>query len=201
MSGGWWCGWHVVKRSSSQSVRGFLFLLWRCSWTTAPSKVHFKSDYRAEKGGGGENSFWFAHVFMWNDVWNVLQQQLRSFLALLQLLEQQAGFEVPDGEKGLEWNPAAVQYGFLGHQRVFTCAASGHRGWIVACSHVHKAPSTTREHYGTTPAFLPLHFLFNTKYIFLTPKEPLCHHPWARTHQRCHPISSYTQMCSEMKRS
>lgn len=103
--------------------------------------------------------------------------------------------------RGLEWNHGAVQYGFLGHQRVFTCAASGHRGWIVACSHVHKAPSTTREHYGTTPAFLPLHFLFNTKYIFLTPKEPLCHHPWARTHQRCRPISSYTQMCSERKRS
>lgn len=56
-------------------------------------------------GGGGKNSFWFAHVFMWNDVWNVLQQQLRSFLALLQLLEQQAGFEVPDGGKGFRMKP------------------------------------------------------------------------------------------------
>lgn len=35
---------------------------------------------------------------MWDDVRDVLQEQLGSFLALLQLLEQQAGFEVPDGE-------------------------------------------------------------------------------------------------------
>lgn len=31
-------------------------------------------------------------------MWNVLQQQLGSFLALFQLLEQQARFQVPDGE-------------------------------------------------------------------------------------------------------
>lgn len=42
---------------------------------------------------------------MWNDVWNVLQQQLGSFLALLQLLEQQAGFQVPDGEIGFTKKP------------------------------------------------------------------------------------------------
>lgn len=45
---------------------------------------------------------------MWNDVWNVLQQQLGSFLALLQLLEQQARFQVPDGEVGLQRNHRAV---------------------------------------------------------------------------------------------
>lgn len=51
---------------------------------------------------------WFTHVFMWNDVWNVLQQQLCSLLALLQLLEQQARFQVPDGETSFQKNHGAL---------------------------------------------------------------------------------------------
>jgi len=38
----------------------------------------------------------FPHVFMWDDMWDVLQYKLGSFLAFLQLLEQQAGLQVPE---------------------------------------------------------------------------------------------------------
>lgn len=49
-----------------------------------------------------QKSIPFTHVFMWNDMWDVLQQQLGSFLAFLQLLEQQAGLQVPEGEVRFE---------------------------------------------------------------------------------------------------
>lgn len=35
-------------------------------------------------------------------MWDILQQQLGSFLAFLQLLEQQAGLQVPEGEVRFE---------------------------------------------------------------------------------------------------
>lgn len=36
-----------------------------------------------------------THVFVGNDMGDVLQEQLGSFLVLVQLLEEHAGFEVP----------------------------------------------------------------------------------------------------------
>lgn len=44
-------------------------------------------------------------------------------------------------------------------QCLFTCVASGHQGWTVACSLVHKAPWASHEHCGTTPVSLPWRFL------------------------------------------
>lgn len=40
-----------------------------------------------------------THVLVGNDVWDVLQEQLGSFLVLVQLLEEYAGFEVPYKER------------------------------------------------------------------------------------------------------
>lgn len=40
-----------------------------------------------------------THVLVGNDVRDVLQEQLGSFLVLVQLLEEHAGFEVPYKER------------------------------------------------------------------------------------------------------
>lgn len=40
-----------------------------------------------------------THVLVGNDVWDVLQEQLGSFLVLVQFLEEHAGLEVPYKER------------------------------------------------------------------------------------------------------
>lgn len=103
VSGGWWCEWRVGKQNSFLSNPNFLFPLWRCFWTATPSKIKEQEEnIKSDKN----TTFLFKcrvafpYIFMWNNMWDVLQQKLGSFLAFLQLLEQQTRFQIPESDKG-----------------------------------------------------------------------------------------------------
>lgn len=58
--------------------------------------MYKESNYTTENAVGLNEKMLFTYVFMWNDMWDVLQQKLCPFLAFFQLLKQQTGLQVPE---------------------------------------------------------------------------------------------------------
>lgn len=148
---------------------------------------------------------------MRDDVGDVLQYKLGSFLAFLQFLEQQTRLQIPEcttrnmdhkNSETLNRSPKYLQVRIGSF--VFTCAASGRQAWTSACSLAHKAPWANREHCGTAPVYLLLHFLSNTKTIQTLVQSNEVRSLWilqsSHTHPGCHPKSSCTQTCWEKRR-